>query len=315
MNENELKNNTIVNNVVTPVEPVVSENTDTASTPEATQINEPEVATPAVDETPAVETPVAEAPSVEPQANASTTVENVIASETNKKKNNKKVIAIIILLVGALLVVAGFVLNGSTESNNSGADKPIEKPNTTNGTLIEDVTISGHMCMGESCTIFVILKDEIDYVEYAYNGSNVELLKSLSDYDDYVKVNIYVTGEGENAAIVNYELFNKSTNEKIEGVTTEAELRTVLGMYNIGTHTAEFTMVEIGTVSFGFRDNNEGYTYRDYTLTDVKGYEYEMKYINPGKELDSLVEGNKYTVTFEVTEGTFGYEYTIKEIK
>ena len=315
MNENELKNNTNENNVVTPVEPVVSENTDTASTPEVTQINEPEVATPAVDETPAVETPVAEAPSVEPQTNASTTVENVVASETNKKKNNKKVIAIIILLVGALLVVAGFVLNGSTESNNSGADKPIEKPNTTNGTLIEDVTISGHMCMGENCTFSVILKDEVDYVEYAYNGPNVELVKSLSDYDEYVKVNIYVTGEGENAAIVNYELFNKSTNEKIEGVTTEAELRTVLGMYNVGTHTAEFTMVEIGSVGFGFGDNDESYTYRNYTLADAKGYEYEMKYINPGTELDSLVEGNKYTVTFEVTEGTFDYEYTIKEIK
>ena len=42
MNENELKNNTNENNVVTPVEPVVSENTDTASTPEVTQINEPD---------------------------------------------------------------------------------------------------------------------------------------------------------------------------------------------------------------------------------------------------------------------------------
>ena len=309
MNENELKNNANENNAATPVEPVVSENTDTASAPEVKPINEPEVATPAVDTTPAVETPV------EPQANVSTAVENAVTSETNKKKSNNKVIAIIILLIGALLVVVGFVLNGSTESNNNETDKPVEQPTNNNGTLIEDVRISGHMCMGESCTFSVILKDEVDYVEYAYNGPNVELVKSLSDYDEYVKVNIYVTGEGENAAIVNYELFNKSTNEKIEGVTTEAELRTVLGMYNVGTHTAEFTMVEIGSVGFGFGDNDESYTYRNYTLADAKGYEYEMKYINPGKELDSLVEGNKYTVTFEVTEGTFDYEYTIKEIK
>ena len=40
-----------------------------------------------------------------------------------------------------------------------------------------------------------------------------------------------------------------------------------------------------------------------------------MRYINPGKELESLVQEKKYTVTFEVTEGTFDYEYTIKAIK
>lgn len=35
-----------------------------------------------------------------------------------------------------------------------------------------------------------------------------------------------------------------------------------------------------------------------------------MQYINKNGRL-SLVEGNKYTVTFEVSEGTFGYEFTI----
>lgn len=374
MNENEVKNNTNENNVVTPVEPTVSEKTVTASTPEVTQINEPEmvpseldVTTPAADATPVVETPViqetvvsettpavetapvvdnvplaevtespvvstpAEAVSVEekpvePQVNVSAGAVNAINGETNKKKSNKGIIIIAVLLVAVLLVVVGFVLNGQEEksstegpeNNNGEVDKPAEKPNdntTVNGTLIEDVTISGYMCMGEKCTISVRLKDEVNDVDYNYNGPNVELVKALSDYSAYVKVNIYVTGEGENITIVNYELFNRSTNAKIDGVTTEAELRTVLGMYNIGTHTAKFTLVEIGTVGYGFGDNQESYTYRDYNLVDEKGFEYEMQYINPGKELDALVEGNKYTVTFEVVKGTFDYEYTIKEIK
>ena len=367
MNENELKNNTNENNVVTPVEPVVSENTDTASTSEVVQINEPEVATPSVDETPAVETPVVqetvvsetvstaevapvvdtapaavtdtpvvttpvatvpvETPAVTSQVNAATVPGNAINMQNDNKKSNKGLIIIIVLLVAVLLVVAWFVLNNekeensptnSTENNNSEVDKPVEKPNdntTDNATLIEDVRISGYTCMMKKCTFSVSLKDEVDYVDYNYSGPNVELVKSLNDYDDYVKVNIYVTGEGENITIVNYELFNKTTNTKIDGVTTEVELRTVLGMYNIGTYTAELTLVEIGITGYGFGDDEEGYTYRDYEFVDAKGFEYEMRYINPGKELDSLVQEKKYTVTFEVAEGTFGYEFTIKGIK
>ena len=71
MNENELKNNTNENNVVTPVESAVSEKTDTISTPEATQINEPEivpsepeVTTTASDVTPVADTAVVQEPVV-----------------------------------------------------------------------------------------------------------------------------------------------------------------------------------------------------------------------------------------------------------
>lgn len=347
MNENELKNNTNENNVVTPVDPAVSEKTDTVSTPEATQINEPEivpsepeVTTTASDVTPVADTPVVqepvvsettpaeaasvEEPSTQPQVNVPAGDVNAANGKNINKKNNKGIITIVFLLVGVLLIVVGLVLNGQEEksstdgkeNNNGEVDKPAEKPNdneTVDGTLIEDVTISGYVCMSGKCTISVRIKDED--VNYNYSGPNVELVKSLKDYRDYVKVNIYVTGEGENITIVNYELFNKSTNAKIDGVTTEEELRTVLGMYNTGTHTAEFTLVEIGTTGYGFGDNQETYTYRDYKLVDAKGFEYEMQYINPGKELDALVKGNKYTVTFEVVKGTFDYEYTIKEIK
>ena len=65
---------------------------------------------------------------------------------------------------------------------------------------------------------------------------------------------------------------------------------------------------------FGYKDD-KSYTYVDYTLVDSKNNEYEMKYIIPdgSKGLD-LVEGNTYTITFEVAEDTFGYEFYIKSV-
>ena len=39
-----------------------------------------------------------------------------------------------------------------------------------------------------------------------------------------------------------------------------------------------------------------------------------MKYINDYGSL-GLVQGNKYTVTFEVTKSNFGYDFVIKSIK
>ena len=38
------------------------------------------------------------------------------------------------------------------------------------------------------------------------------------------------------------------------------------------------------------------------------------KYINDNGSL-GLVQGNKYTVTFEVTKSNFGYDFVIKSIK
>lgn len=319
MNENEVNNNN-QNNVVTPVEPVVS-----GTTPIVDNANVAGTTVSPVMSTP-VEAVSNEQPYMAPHVDVFTVSANSANLETTKKKSKTGLIVIIVLLVVIALAVGGYVLyngkeektsTGGTENNNTEVNKPAETPNNNEevkGNLIEDVIISGHFCYGTDCTISLRLKDSKDYVNYEYNGQHLEFLTSLNHYEDYIKVNIYVTGEGENIEIVNYELFNKSTNAKIEGIATEAELRTVLGMYNFGTYTAEFTLVDIGNIGAGF-NNDKSYTYRDYGFVDEKGIEYEMRYINPGSNLDALVEGNKYTVTFEVTEGTFKYEFTIKEIK
>ena len=318
MNENEV-NNTNENNVVTPVDPVVSGTTPVVdNVPLAGGIVSPVMSMPAE--------PVSNEQSyMAPHVDVFTVASTPANVEPFKKKSNTGLIVIIVLLIAVALAVGGYFLfigkeektsAGGTGNNNTEVNKPAETPNdnaAVNGNLIEDVIISGHMCIGTDCTISVRLKDIEGYVNYRYSGQNIELLKSLNDYKDYIKVNIYTTGEGENITIVNYEIFNKATNTKIEGLTTEAELRTVLGMYNVGTYTAVLTLAKIGMIGVGFGDTE--YTYRNYEFVDEKSNEYEMKYINPGSNLDALVEGNKYTVTFEVTEGTFKYEFKIKEIK
>lgn len=52
--------------------------------------------------------------------------------------------------------------------------------------------------------------------------------------------------------------------------------------------------------------------YHDFE-SDDKANEYEIRYINPGDL--KLEENRKYKVTFDVSEGTFKYEYTIKSIE
>ena len=310
MNENQVNNNE--NSVVTPVEPVLSGNAPVVDSTSLTGVAEE----PAISST--VGAGTNEESYMAPHVDVFTVASTSANIEPVKKKSNTGLIVIVLLLVVGALAVGGYFLFTGKEDKTSTGDtvnktEGTSNDNVVNGTLIEDVEISGHFCYGTDCSISLRLKDSKDYVYYEYNGQHLEFLTSLNNYEDYIKVNIYVTGEGENIEIVNYELFNRETNAKIDGVTTVPELRTLLGMYNVGTYTAELTLVKIGRIGVGFGDTE--YTYRNYYFADEKGIEYEMRYINPGSNLDALVEGNKYTVTFEVTEGTFDYEYTAKVIK
>ena len=104
----------------------------------------------------------------------------------------------------------------------------------------------------------------------------------------------------------------KSTNEDISNVSTEEELRDKLGLYSLGEHTETLTLKEIGSTGFGTNDGSS-YSYTTYTFTNDKGVDYEMKYMIDEYEL-LLEEGTQYEVTFEVTEGTFDYDYTVKTV-
>ena len=174
--------------------------------------------------------------------------------------------------------------------------------------LIEDVTISGYSCFVSNCTV-AIGKDN-NFENYTLNTNNDDLFASLKDYKDYIKVNIYTN----NKTIVDYKIFLKSNNEDITNIENENELRTKIGLYHTGTYTDTFTLTEIGNIGFGFQ-NDKNYTYINYEFTDSQNKKYEMKYIIPdGSSGLNLTKGNKYTVTFEVVEGTFDYEFNIKSV-
>lgn len=180
------------------------------------------------------------------------------------------------------------------------------------GTLLEDVSVEGYGCMNSKCNVSIATATG-ETETYSLKINDSDFFNKLGDYKDYIKLNIYYVANKDTKTIVDYKIYLKSTNEEITDVKNENDLRDKIGLYSVGTHTDTFTLTEIGEPGFGFKDNNS-YTYTDYKFTNSKGTEFEMKYINDSNS-SNLVEGNNYTVTFEVSEDTFGYDFTIKSVE
>ena len=171
----------------------------------------------------------------------------------------------------------------------------------------KDITIEHLLKGGEK------LNKSNNTTDYALDVDNSDLFLSLGDYSDYIKLNIYYTEKGEEKTIVDYKMFLKSNNKDISQVKTENELRNEIGLHSPGTYTDTFTLSEIGRPGAGF-NGDTAYTYISYTFVDNDNIEYEMEYINPDSQLN-LIEGNQYSVTFEVVEDQGEYEYNILTIK
>ena len=226
------------------------------------------------------------------------------------------VIAIIILFVMAMIGVGGALGNLFDLSNwnfiaNNGGGTPGTGPSSTNGTILENVSINGYGCFGSKCNVTIISSNG-NSEDYTLSINNSDFFNKLGDYKDYIKLNIYYNNKGNVKTIVGYKIFLKSNNEDISNISTENELRNKIGLYSLGMHTETLTLRKIGITGYGFADN-ESYIYTVYTFVDGKNIEYEMKYKNNNGS-SNLVEGRKYSVTFEVSKGTFEYEYNIKSI-
>ncbi len=217
------------------------------------------------------------------------------------------IIAIIIIIISALLGFSS-ILKDFVNPFNWNVTHEDSNQNNDTGTLIEDVTIGGYICSDSDCTITITDKNNnsTDYMMKSIDTDYIELLES---YNEYIKINIYYKEKN----ITSIKVYVKESNEDISSIKDENSLRGKLGLYTLGTHTDTFTLTKIGLPGAGF-NNNSSYTYNSYTFTDSKNSQYEMKYINPPSKL-KLKEGQKYTVTFEVIEGTFDVEYNIKSIK
>lgn len=215
------------------------------------------------------------------------------------------VIAIVLYIIMAFAGISSAFVNVLNPTNWL----TINGSSTSGGKLLEDVSVSGYGCLGSNCNV-TIDSPSNNSEEYILGINNTELFNKLGDYKDYIKLNIYYKTKGNTKTIVDYKIYLKSNNEDISSITSESELRDKIGLYSLGTHTDVLTLTEIGEPGFGFKDGNS-YTYTDYKFVDSKGVEYEMKYTNGSL---NLVVGNNYTITFDVSEGTFGYEFTIQSI-
>ena len=217
-------------------------------------------------------------------------------------------IALAIVIVMLLFGVKNYItsLFDFKDSNEEDDNTQVKE------TLVEDVMVNGYSCINTKCNI-TIEDANGDTIDYTLKSGDAELFKILDSYNDYININIYYIISNNERRITKYNIFLKSNDEDISNVKTEEELRKKIGLYTLGNHTDTLTLTKIGKQGSGI-SGNETYTYITYTFTVSNEIEYKMKYINPNKNL-KLTEGKKYTVTFEVVEGTFDYEYKIKSIK
>ena len=174
-------------------------------------------------------------------------------------------------------------------------------------TLLEDIVIDSYFFTESECSIYI--GESNNTTEYILDTDNNELFKVLGDYSKYIKVNVYYTQENNKKTIVNYKIFLRANNEDISNITNEDELRDKIGLYNVGSHTDTFTLTKIGSIAFGYKNDNP-YTYINYTFVNNKNDEYKMTYIISNGVLN-INEGITYNVTFEVVKGIFGYEFNI----
>ncbi len=213
------------------------------------------------------------------------------------------VFIIIMMMIGFGSIFTSFLNLNNTDIKGSGKNLS----SNTSGTLLKDVSIDGYTCSNSKCN--VIIEDANDNSnEYLLKINNTDLLDMFKEYSDYIKLNIYY--DAKTKTINGYKVFLKSNNEDISNVKTEKELRKKIGLYEDGVHTGVFTLIEIDDTEYSVGEDGS-YSYADYTFVDDKNIEYEMQSINGAL---NLIEGNKYNITFEVSKGTFGYEYTIKSI-
>ena len=310
-----------------PVEPVIINSEAPVETPtEATT----EVATEAATVAPAPEpapvepaAPVTEAAPAEPTPAVPEEPKPVEPiPETKMIEPKKKGKGGLILIIIAVLALIGggcyyFLVLNNNDNGNSGSSNNNNNNNnnggeTKNTKSYKDVTINGQMCINNDCTFTISGSELGEDTDFKFTDKRVDLFEALSEYSEYVKVDIDYT-DGKEKTITNFTMYNKSTNEKVEA-KTEEELRNALGLYNEGTYTEEYTLKEQMEPMMGFSDD-EAYSSVELVFEDSNGKRISMNQkFESGQLIDTYDVDAKYMVTFEVKKGSFGYEYNITEI-
>ncbi len=206
-------------------------------------------------------------------------------------------------------------VNMSVFDNNSNQEsKTGALNNDGNAKKIENAKITGYVNFGNTTTLYIGDNNE----QYDSIVGNSQLLSHIENYDE-VSVTIYYTEQNNKKTVVKYELYDTETNEKIENVENEDDLRERLGYYIQGSHEEILTFVEKdGIPGFG-SDGEKSYTYHDYKFENENGKELEFRYKiydNTEDKSDVLEQNKKYKIKFDVEKGTFGdYENVITDIE
>jgi hypothetical protein len=202
--------------------------------------------------------------------------------------------------VGATFLKGNIDFNFNKSNSSSVTEKDDNKNQISDEVELKNVEINGCGCVGNKCTITLG-----DSEEYELN-SNTHLLSDLWDYRDYIILDVkYAKINGTNT-ITDYTIYLKSDNKKLENVKTEDELRTEIGLYAVGTHTASFKYIEqIPYIS----DNN----CKDYKFISDKNIEFDMLYCK--NDSLNLSKDKTYSITFEYIDDFPFSRYEIKSIK
>lgn len=160
-----------------------------------------------------------------------------------------EIVMAVVVLVFVKLLGIGDIVRQSLHTNNFDI-----RVTDVSGTLVEDVSVQGYSCFNSKCSISIEDKTG-NTTNYILENSKSDYIKVLSNYKDYIKLNIYYAKKGSEITFVDYKIFIRSNNKDISSVSTEDQLRDKIGLYSVVTHIDSFTLTEIGTVGFASQGN------------------------------------------------------------
>lgn len=182
--------------------------------------------------------------------------------------------------------------------------------------VIEDAKITGYAGFINKYTVYIGKMDN----PFETTEEDAMLLSTLSDYKDQISITIYYTESADTKKIEKYEIYNKETNEKIENVKNEEDLRKALDLYLEGNYEENFKFIkQSGMPGGGFIDN-VSFTYYDYIFQSEDGKDFEFVYRiykDTEDKSDILEEGENYKIKFTVQKSHIGddYEYEIIDME
>ncbi len=222
--------------------------------------------------------------------------------------------SICLICLGLLIIVTGicswFLVFGKDNNENKESSNNTEKsanigPKDQDGTrVLKNGEVTGYSLFNGQGILYV----EVDNQEFEINFKGDEFLPILSNYGEYVRVNITYTEAGKDKYLGSYDLVNAKTGNIITGVKDEVDLRNRLGLKNVGTYTELLTLrTPLDNQGTGIDDEGE-YTFYELTFENESGEEFRISLqIREGdtRDYSFLQVGEKYNVTYEVKKDSF----------